>query len=136
VPPHARPKSLWDFAALLDRQVRNAQSSIEFTRRDDRLCGTSIDTPRATSATIRGRQVGFQFERGQDHSQKQPRPKFLIDDARVLANPSDAGIFRVQAFNQWAGVDVGAKQRTSGVRVAMNQAVGKPSTRFLARSTA
>ena len=71
--------------------------------------GTGFEATRATSAAIRGRKVGLQFERGQDHSQEQPRAELLIDDAGILGDPAHPGVFRVDAFDERAGVDIGAK---------------------------
>src|SRR6267378_7663434 len=110
MPAHLRAQGFGDVTALLDGQIRNAQTRIEFAGCDKRVRGAGVDTARTASATVGGGQIGFQFQRTQDHSQEKPRAEFLINDASVLRDPSDARIFCVDAFDQWSRVDVGAER--------------------------
>ena len=105
---HARPQVLGDRAPLLDGQIRNAAIRIQLVGRDQRVGGTGIDAAGAAAAAVRRRQVRRKFERSQNDTQKQPRPQFLIDDAGVFSNPSDARVFGVHALDQWTRVHIAA----------------------------
>ena len=113
VPPHSRPQLFRNRAALLNREIRNAQARIKFSRRNNRLRRTGGYATRARAAAIRSRQVSRKFRRNfqrrEDYSEKQPRAQLLVDDAGVLPDPSDARILGIHAFDKRAGVDIRTK---------------------------
>src|ERR1700693_36271 len=110
MPPHPGAKLviLRNRAPLLDREIRDALVGMELIRRDQRVSRAGIDATRATAAAIRRRQIRREIERGKNHAEEKPRAQLLIEDARVLADPSDAGILRHHALDDRAGVDVTA----------------------------
>src|SRR5208282_695357 len=121
VPSHARAELDWNLAPLLDGQIGNAQPGVQFAGRNNRLRWTSGYAASASTATIRRRQVGRdvifreivfreivfrEIKRGKDYAQKQPRSQLLVDDASILADPSDASILGIHPLYERAGVNI------------------------------
>ena len=75
----------------------------------NRVGGAGVDAARAGAAAVGSGQVRAQFQRSENHAEKQPRAQLLVDDAGILADPADAGIFRGHALDDGAGVDVAAR---------------------------
>ena len=128
VSSHSFAQFYGNLAALLDRQIGDAQPRVQLTCRSDRLRWTGNDAARASSATIGRGQVAGDIvvrdsERSENHAQKQPRSKLLIDDASVLADPSDAGVLRVDALDERTSVNVGAKLPVASCREQSAQLV-------------
>src|SRR6266540_4540311 len=109
VRPDAAAKRLRNVAAMLDRQVRNAARRIEHGWLDDRAGGTGLQAQGARAALIERRRIDREREAAEDFPEKDPRAEAGIDHARVLANPSDAGMLGVHAFLHGTGVDVRAR---------------------------
>src|SRR5205809_5600507 len=65
---HSITELVCDLTAFFYRQVRNAAARIQFSRSRERLGGAGINTARATSAAIRGAQVGRDLQRGKNHA--------------------------------------------------------------------
>jgi len=59
------------------------------------------------------RKIGFQFDRGQDHSEKKPRPSFWLM-SRYSWQSSHARVFCVDAFDERPVVDVGTERMIRG----------------------
>src|SRR3954471_8853473 len=67
---------------------------------------TSRDAPRATSAPVGLWPVGRKLQRRQNFPEKKPGAEFCVDQHRALAMPAEAGLRRVIAFEDRAGIDV------------------------------
>src|SRR6185312_2681805 len=106
---HRRVEFRRDVAALLDRQVRDAAVRIDDAGRDDRLRLARLDAERARAALIERRPIAFQIEAADDLGEKDPRALLRVDHARVLADPADAGVLRVDALLHRPRVDVRAR---------------------------
>ena len=87
--------------------VRNALPAVENVRFENGAGGAGINAARAGSTAVRHRSVVRQFKIGNDATKKKPGAGFLVDDARILSEPTHAGVFRKYAFEQWACVDIG-----------------------------
>src|SRR5205807_2820193 len=100
---------LWrNFSAFLYRQIRDAASGVEFIGFSQRIRRTRINAAGAGAAAVCDGQVGQQLERCENHAQKNPRAKPFIQDAGVLSNPSNAGVFGVDALDMRPGIHVAA----------------------------
>src|SRR5437660_328509 len=108
VMPDGFAEFFWNVAALLNSEISDAAAGVHLAGCEDGLCGTGIDTARATSATVSRRHIGLEFQRGQHHTQEEPRTQLLIDDAGVLANPAYARIFGIDAFHDGTGIHITA----------------------------
>src|SRR5690242_17441919 len=88
-----------DRAALLDRQIRNAEPRIEspatFSIRDQCFGRTRVDTAAAAPAAIRRRRIESEWNRKQQLAQKEPGALLLVDQASVLSDPSQTRRARV-----------------------------------------
>ena len=67
---------------------------------------------RAGPALIERRLVGLELQIGDDHGQEQPGPELGVDQARVLADPAEPGVLRVDALLHRTGVDVARAPRS------------------------
>src|SRR5215475_46645 len=105
---HGGPQLLWNFASLFNREIGDTQTGIEFARGRDRLCRTCVNAAGTASAAIRRGKVRRKVERGEHHAEKEPGAQLLVDDAGVLADPSDASVARVYPFQDRTGVDIAA----------------------------
>lgn len=112
---HAGAKLLRNRAALLDREIGNAAIGVELIGRQDRIGRTGFDATRASAATIRSGEIGFEIERCQDYAKKQPRASLLIDEAGVFSEPSNTRVFCKHAFDNRTGVDIAASFKWSVV---------------------
>ena len=98
-----------DVAAQLDRQIRDAARRIENTGRDDRLRRTGFEAERAGAALIDRRRIHLERQAADDCAEKHPRSELRVDHARVLADPPDARVLRVDALLNRTGVDIRAR---------------------------
>src|SRR5256885_10621752 len=73
------------------------------------MCGTRLEAQRTSAALIERRRVHFERQTADDLGEKDPRPELRMDDAGVLADPSEPGVLRVDALLDGPGVDVGAR---------------------------
>src|ERR1700722_7756316 len=78
VAPHTGSHLFGNFAALLDREIGNAQVGIELVGRDQRVGGAGLDAARAGATAVGRRQVRYEFERSQNHAQEKPRTFFWL----------------------------------------------------------
>src|SRR5205823_3444422 len=97
-----------DGPAELDREIRDAARRIENARRDNRVRRTCIEAQRAGAAPIERRRIRLERKTADDLAEKDPRSVVRIDHAGVLANPTNAGVLRVDALLHRTGVDVSA----------------------------
>src|SRR5262249_37789145 len=102
---------LRDRSPFFDGEIRDALVGIELVRSKKRVCWASVQTTRASSTPIWGRQIGCQLQRGQNHSKEQPRPLRLIENAGILADPSHSGVLGVNAFDERSGIDVAPRKQ-------------------------
>src|SRR4029077_16359201 len=98
-----------DGSPQLDREIRNTARRIEDAWRDERVSGTRLETQRACPALIQRRRIDLEWQTADDFREEDPRSEPRVDDARVLANPADAGILRVDPFLDRTSVNVGAR---------------------------
>src|SRR5205814_631855 len=99
---------LGDGRAKLDRQVRDAARRVEDAGIHERTGRAGIEAATTGAALLERLRIGLEIERGDDLGEKQPRPVLGVDQARVLANPAEARILRVDALLHRAGIDVPA----------------------------
>ena len=92
--------------------------------------GTSFDTTLARSAAVRHRLVRRQFESRQNFCEKKPGPESFVDEHCAFAVPPNAGLRRVIAFQNWAGIDITfllsaelAKKLVDLIELALDQIV-------------
>ena len=109
---HPATKVLGNRSAFFDREVGDAPVRIEHIGCEDCIGRAGFDAARAGTAAVRRRQVGREFERGENHAQKKPRSLVLIDEARVLADPTDSRIFRGHALDDRTGVNITASHQS------------------------
>src|SRR5262249_45337574 len=95
-----------NFTPKFDGRVRDALPAVQNIGLDDRLRRTCIDASSTRTTAIRHREVDIDFEIGQDTAEEQPGTGFLINDAGILSEPSNAGIFGINAFQKRTCVDV------------------------------
>ena len=98
---HAGSQFCWHVIAQLDRQVTDAAARIQNVRIDERAGRTGIETRSAGTAVVglvRG--VVFQFQVGKQGRQKKPTAQLLVQEQRVLADPTQAGELCELAFQQ------------------------------------
>src|SRR5215468_2462094 len=81
-----------------DCGVRNAFPAIKNVRLHDRCRWTGVDAPRARSATIGHGCVVIEVEIGQNAAEKKPGSSFLIDDARILSEPTHSGVLGIHTL--------------------------------------
>ena len=110
-----------DIPAQFNGRVGNAFSAVENIRLDDRAGRARIDASRTTAAAVGNRRVVRQFQIGQDAAKEQPRSHLLINDARVLSEPADTRVFRVNTLDERARIDVGFRS----VRGVLLDPIGK-----------
>ena len=104
--------------AMLDRQVRDAAGRVEHAWRDEAPGRTRLDAERARAALIERGPIALERQAADDLGEKNPRADLGVDDARVLADPADARVLRVDALLHRTGVDVRASLERLGRRVA------------------
>ena len=92
-------------AAVLDGVVRDAAHGIDVARLADGLGRTRRQAQRAVAAAIGMRNVGFQLRIDDQGAEQQPGSESLVDEAAVLADPSDSGFLRPGLLHHGAGVD-------------------------------
>src|ERR1035437_3256295 len=109
VPAHPVAMLLRNRASQLDREVRNAapriQRPLPFTIQYDRFRRTRVDASRARPAAVRRWTARLQLQRRHDLAQKKPRPQRLMNQARILPDPSQARLSRVTSFQQRRRID-------------------------------
>src|SRR5262249_17196894 len=98
-----------DVAAKLNRQIRDAARRIEDAGRDDGARRTRVQTTGARSALVERWRIDRQRQAAEDRAEKYPRSERRVDDARILADPADAGMLGVDALLDRPGVDVRAR---------------------------
>src|SRR5208283_2271855 len=103
MPPDLLAKLLWNIAPQFNGQVRNAAPCIQNIRLHQRACRASVQTLPATSAKIprrrfTPRQRRRQLQRSDNRTQKKPRSPLLIQQQRVLSQPTQSRIFREYPF--------------------------------------
>ena len=87
-----------------NRQIGNAFARVQFKRRSDGIRRTGGDTIGAVAAMIFLRRVGFQFQRGDDFSQKIQLPNLRLIRFVCLPTRSRVRALREIAFQ--AGVHI------------------------------
>src|SRR5262249_30705805 len=95
-----------NFTAQFDGRVSDALSAVQNIGLDNRLRRTGIDASSARATPIRYWNIDIDLEIGKDAAEKEPGAGFLINDAGILSEPSDAGIFSVNAFQKRTCIDV------------------------------
>ena len=95
-----------NFTAQFDSRIGDALPAVQNIGLDNRLRRTCIDASSARTTPIRDREVCIDFEIGEDTTEEQPGAGFLINDAGILSEPPNAGIFGVNAFQKRTCVDV------------------------------
>src|SRR5207302_3411109 len=111
---HGAAQLFGDGAALFDSEIRDAASGVELAGIEDGSGGTGVNAAGAGAATIGSGEIWLQFCRTENHAEKKPRAKLLIDDASVFPDPADAGVFGVHALDVRAGINVTAADQVSG----------------------
>ena len=99
-------------SALLDGEIGDAAGGVELARRNQSLSRAGVQAARAGAAAVGGGQVGRQPMRAENHSEKKPRAKLLIENAAILADPSNAGVRRQHPLGHRAGIDIAPGART------------------------
>ena len=112
--PHRLAKLFRDGAAQLDGQVRNALPGIHEVGFDECLRRTGVQATTATPAQIRRWQFArperrFQIERGEYDTEKKEGAEHLVEQQRVLSEPSQTGVFRQHSFMDWSRIYVSAR---------------------------
>src|SRR5262245_52520299 len=92
-----------------DCQIRKASIRIKDTRLDQRTRRTRLEAACATAALLEPLRIRLERQRADDLAKEQPRSDLAIDQARVLADPSDSGVLRVHALLNGSRVDVGSR---------------------------
>src|SRR5687767_9782166 len=83
------------FTAMFNRQVRQAPRGIEHARFDERAGRARLQASGAAAALLEPLAVGLESERCDDLAEEKPRPELGVDQTRVLANPAQPGVLRV-----------------------------------------
>src|SRR5690242_14047880 len=94
------PVLLGNSAAQFNGRIRDTLPAVENVRLQNRTGRACFDTAGTRSAASRNSVVISQFQIGDNTTKKQPGPDLLIDDARVLSEPTNPRILRVCAFQQ------------------------------------
>ncbi len=102
------PRRLWNRSLELDRQIRETPGRVHHVRFDQRAGRAGVETARARPALVERRLIRRQRQAGDQHRQEHPRSELVVDDARVLADPANPGVLRIDALLDGSGVDVGA----------------------------
>ena len=106
VPSHSAANLLGNRATLFDREIRDAPVGIELVGCNQCVGWAGIDASCTGTAAIGRGQIGLEFEGRQDNAQEKPRAQLLVQDAAVLANPTDAGVFGVHALDERTSIHV------------------------------
>src|SRR6516164_993875 len=96
----------WNRPFELDSEIGDAPRRVHDIGLHQSSRRAGFKTPRAGTAAVGGRQVGIEFETGQDHADEEPRTLLLVNQASVLAHPANAGEPSKSAFHDGPGVDV------------------------------
>src|SRR5437764_981970 len=80
-----------DWAAVLDREVRDAAGGVELTRADDRLRRAGVEARAAGAAVLVYERIGWQLGRGDDRTQHKVRAVAPGQETRILADEPEAG---------------------------------------------
>src|SRR6516162_3924995 len=104
--PNSGAKTFRNASALLDRQIRDALSSVELIWGRKCVRGAGVETTRTRATPIRRRKIGRQLDRSEHDSEEEPRPKFLVQDASILGDPSNTGVLGENALNERPGIDI------------------------------
>src|SRR5688572_26065018 len=107
-----RPVLDRDRTLQLDREVRQAAPGVEDIRPDERPCRARFDAQGALAALIERRPVRRKGKVADDLGEEQPGAMLLVDQAGVLADPSQAGILREDALLHRTGIDVCLRYRS------------------------
>src|SRR5437899_8988241 len=86
-------------------------------RLDKRAGWTGVETERAGAALVERGLVGLERQAAHDFGEQDPGAEVRVDDARVLADPAEAGILRVDALLHRPGVDI--RSRVERLRVLL-----------------
>src|ERR1044071_800247 len=108
VVPNGRPELFRDCATLFNGQIGDAETRIQLARRHNGLRGAGVNAAGATSASVGSGGVCAKLQRSENHAKKQPRPHLLMDDAGVLANPSNSRMPGINALEDWASINIAA----------------------------
>src|SRR4030095_3470039 len=95
-----------------------AARRIEYAGSDDRLRRTRLEAEHAGAALVERRRVHLQRQAADDLREKDPGSDVGMDDARVLADPPDAGVLGVDAFLHRSGIDIHARLERLGRALA------------------
>lgn len=109
VPPDAVAKVIGDALLQLDGQIGNAAGRVENAVGDQRLSRARLDAERAGTTSIDIRLVRRERDIAEDFAEKQPRSEVRIDEARVLADPSQPGRRGRNPFDDGTRVHVSAR---------------------------
>ena len=100
-----------DCAFLFYGEVGDAARGVHLARGDKGVGGAGVDAAGTGAAAIgSGRKCGGgrNGDGRDDHAEEEPGAELLVHDARVLADPTDAGAGGEGSFDDGAGVDVAA----------------------------
>jgi len=116
MPSHSVAHLFGNRAALFDREIGDTLVGVELVRCNQRVGWAGIDASCASTAAIGRGNIGLEFEGRQDNAQEQPRTQFLVEDAGVLADPADAGVFGVHALDERTSIHVATGLKMVSVR--------------------
>src|SRR5262245_931283 len=105
VPADCRTLPLRDLSLQLDRQVRDAPRRVELALVDESTGRARVDAERAGAALIRRRSVRRQLEAARHTREEDPRADVGVDDAGVLADPSQPRMPCIHALLHMVLVD-------------------------------
>ena len=97
-----------DRAAVLDRPVGEASARVEDARLDEGLRRAGLQASDAGAASLGDRLVGRKVEVGQDLGEQEIGARLRIDQAAVLADPSQARLGRERPFGEGSRIHADA----------------------------
>src|SRR5258708_1114523 len=97
-----------NLTTLFNCQVSDAAAGVQLARGDNGVRGTSVNASSATSAAVRYRDSWREIERSKYDSQKKEGAQLGMDQAGILANPTEARILGVDTLHDGPCIDVAA----------------------------
>lgn len=96
-------------ALVLDGEVADALAGVELVGGGDGPGGAGVYTAGAGAAAVGGRVlVGRKREGSEDKAEEEPLAVALVEEDGIFALPAEAGLLGDGAFEEGAGIDVGA----------------------------
>src|SRR5712672_3553013 len=114
MPPHGFAQLCRNRATQFNREIRDAAARVENVGLDNGGGRARIDAQTAIPTKISRRSSGRaerlrQIERRYDYPKERPRPRFFVDETRVLRQPSEPRVFCRNSFDDRAGIYIGAR---------------------------